>query len=113
MAENCLFCRIVAKEIPATVVAETDDALAIRDINPGAPVHVLVIPKKHVESLAMASDDGELGRLMSLAARVAESEGVAQSGYRAVINTRQDGGQTVDHLHVHVLGGRQMNWPPG
>jgi len=113
MADTCLFCRIVAREIPVTIVAETDDALAFRDINPAAPTHVLVIPKKHVESLALAADHGELGRLMSLAARVAESEGIADTGYRTVINTGHNGGQTVDHLHLHVLGGRRMTWPPG
>ena len=113
MPDDCLFCRIVARQIPAAIVAETDDAIAFRDINPAAPVHVLVIPKTHVDSLALAANDGELGRLVSLAARVAEGEGIADSGYRTVINTRQDGGQTVDHLHLHVLGGRTMAWPPG
>ncbi|MEO5903171.1 MAG: histidine triad nucleotide-binding protein [Gemmatimonadaceae bacterium] len=113
MPDTCLFCRIAAREIPAAIVAETDDALAFRDINPAAPVHVLVIPKNHVDSLAIAANDGELGRLMSLAARVAEREGIADSGYRTVINTRENGGQTVEHLHLHVLGGRRMTWPPG
>jgi len=108
-----LFCRIVAREIPATIVAETDDALAFRDITPAAPIHVLVIPKKHVDSLALATDEADLGHLMAFAATVAKQEGIAESGYRTVINTSQDGGQTVDHLHLHVLGGRRMTWPPG
>jgi histidine triad (HIT) family protein len=110
---DCLFCRIVAKEIPATVVAESDDALAFRDINPAAPVHVLVIPKAHHDSLAHAGDEALLGHLMAFAAKVAVQEGIRESGYRTVVNTGQNGGQTVDHLHIHVLGGRRMTWPPG
>lgn len=110
---DCLFCRIVAKEIPATIVAETDDALAFRDINPAAPVHVLAIPKTHYASLAHADDEALLGRLMAFAAKVAVQEGIAETGYRTVVNTGNNGGQTVDHLHVHVLGGRRMTWPPG
>lgn len=110
---DCLFCRIVAKEIPATIVAETDDALAFRDINPAAPVHVLVIPKAHYDSLAHADDEALLGHLMAFAAKVAIQEGIRDSGYRTVVNTRKNGGQTVDHLHLHVLGGRRMTWPPG
>ncbi|HZK79392.1 MAG TPA: histidine triad nucleotide-binding protein [Gemmatimonadaceae bacterium] len=113
MSDGCLFCRIVAREIPATIIAETDDALAFRDINPAAPVHFLVIPRKHVDSLAHATDEAVLGHLMAFAAKVAAQEGIDQSGYRTVINTRRDGGQTVDHLHLHVLGGRRMTWPPG
>lgn len=110
---DCLFCRIVAKEIPATVVAETDDALAFRDINPAAPVHVLVIPKTHYHSLAHADDEALLGHLMAFAAKAAVQEGIRDAGYRTVVNTGQNGGQTVDHLHIHVLGGRRMTWPPG
>jgi len=110
---DCLFCRIVAKEIPATIVAETDDALAFRDINPAAPVHVLVIPKTHHDSLAHAEDEQLLGHLMAFAAKVAIQEGIRDDGYRTVINTGRNGGQTVDHLHIHVLGGRRMTWPPG
>lgn len=113
MPDDCLFCRIVARTIPATIVGETDDALAFRDIDPAAPIHVLVIPKKHVDSLALATDEADLGHLMAFAASVAKQQGVAESGYRTVINTRKEGGQTVDHLHLHVIGGRQMHWPPG
>ncbi len=113
MPDACLFCRIVERTIPATIVGETEYALAFRDINPAAPIHVLVIPKKHVDSLAVATDDANLGHLMAFAASVAKQQGVAESGYRTVINTRKEGGQTVDHLHLHVIGGRQMHWPPG
>jgi histidine triad (HIT) family protein len=112
-SESCLFCRIVRGEIPARLVAETDRAIAFRDINPQAPVHVLVIPRRHVASLAEATDGEELGALVLLAARVAREEGLEAGGWRTVINTGADGGQTVHHLHLHVLGGRAMRWPPG
>lgn len=110
---DCLFCRIVRGEIPATVVAETEDALAFRDIDPKAPVHVLVIPKKHVPSLSDTDDVELIGRVMNLAAAVAKQEGIDETGYRTVVNTREAAGQTVHHLHAHVLGGRAMAWPPG
>ncbi|HEX2721534.1 MAG TPA: histidine triad nucleotide-binding protein [Gemmatimonadaceae bacterium] len=113
MAEACLFCRIASGEIPAKLVAETDDAVAFRDIDPKAPVHVLVVPRQHLTSLATAEDEELLGQLLMLAARVARSEGVSESGYRVVANTGADGGQSVDHLHIHVLGGRKLTWPPG
>ncbi len=113
MSEACLFCRIVRGEIPATVVASTNDALAIRDIDPKAPVHVLVLPREHVGSLNDAADPALVGRLVALGRDVARSLGVADTGYRLVINTNEHGGQTVNHLHVHVLGGRPMRWPPG
>jgi histidine triad (HIT) family protein len=111
--EPCIFCRIVAGTIPATLVGENEQALAFRDLHPQAPVHVLVIPRRHVGSLAAADDAAELGQLMALAADVARREGVAQSGYRVVTNIGADGGQTVGHLHLHVLGGRAFGWPPG
>ncbi|HMS03877.1 MAG TPA: histidine triad nucleotide-binding protein [Gemmatimonadaceae bacterium] len=110
---TCLFCRIVAGEIPAQLVAETPEALAFRDIAPKAPVHVLVIPRRHVASLATAADAAELGALTQLAARVAAQEGVAETRYRVVTNVGADGGQSVGHLHFHVLGGRALGWPPG
>ena len=110
---DCLFCRIVRGEIPATIVAETEDALAFRDIDPRAPVHVLVIPKKHVPSLSDTDDVQLIGRVMNLAAAVAKQEGIDETGYRTVVNTREAAGQTVHHLHAHVLGGRAMAWPPG
>ncbi len=109
----CLFCRIVAGEIPAIIIARNEHALAFRDIAPRAPVHVLVIPTRHIASLSEADDAAELGHLALLAAEVARLEGVAESGYRVVANTGADGGQTVHHLHLHVLGGRTMAWPPG
>lgn len=113
--ENCLFCKIVERAIAADIVYETDRVLAFRDIGPQAPTHVLVIPKEHIPSLEDTTDDqGPLLGEMLLAARdVARSEGVAEAGFRAVINTGVDGGQTVPHLHLHVLGGRGMRWPPG
>jgi len=113
MAADCLFCRIARKEIPANIVAETPDAVAFRDITPQAPLHVLVVPKMHVSSLNDATDERLLGRLHLLAAEVASNEGVAEAGYRVVVNTNLDGGQTVFHLHLHLLGGRRMTWPPG
>jgi histidine triad (HIT) family protein len=110
---DCLFCRIVRKEIPANLVAETDECLAFRDISPQAPVHVLVIPKAHVDSLAGVTDPLAAGRILLLAAEVARTLGVVESGYRVVFNTGADGGQTVPHLHAHLLAGRAMAWPPG
>ena len=114
MAE-CLFCAIVAGEIPATTVLETDRILAFRDVNPQAPTHVLVIPKEHypdVSALA-AADGGLLGEVITGVHRVAETEGVSESGYRVVFNTGADADQTVPHVHGHVLGGRSLTWPPG
>ncbi|MEO7503197.1 MAG: histidine triad nucleotide-binding protein [Gemmatimonadaceae bacterium] len=113
MPEKCLFCRIVNGDIPADIVAESDDAIVFRDISPKAPSHLLVIPRRHIDSLDDADDREELGELLRFAAEVARDEGLADSGYRVVINTNEDGGQTVRHLHLHVLGGRQMTWPPG
>ncbi|MDH3271173.1 MAG: histidine triad nucleotide-binding protein [Gemmatimonadota bacterium] len=111
----CLFCRIVEGEIPADVVHENERVLAFRDLDPKAPTHVLLIPKRHVASLAHAADDDVelLGALMLAARDVARSEGIADSGFRAVTNSGDDGGQTIHHLHVHVLGGRPLHWPPG
>lgn len=116
MADDaCLFCRIVEEAIPADVVHETDRVLAFRDIAPQAPTHVLVIPKGHITSLGTV-DDGDadlLGEIMLVARDVARAEGITESGFRVVANTGDDGGQAVQHLHVHVLGGRGMSWPPG
>ena len=109
----CLFCKIVAGEIPATIVAESDDALAFRDIAPQAPVHVLVIPKQHYASLAETPDGRAMAAISELAKRVARDLGVEHSGYRVVVNTGADGGQTVHHLHLHLLAGRALHWPPG
>ena len=113
MTDDCIFCRIVSREIPASLVAENEFAVAFRDLDPKAPTHLLVVPRRHIVSLADADDAAELGALMLLAAEVARSEGVAETGYRTVINTGANGGQSVFHLHAHVLGGRAMRWPPG
>lgn len=114
MTTDCLFCKIVAGTIPAKRVYEDDLSLAFADINPQAPVHVLVIPKEHIQSTAHATEEHAalLGHLLGNAARIAEEQHL-ERGYRIVINTGDDGGQTVDHLHLHVLGGRAMHWPPG
>jgi histidine triad (HIT) family protein len=111
--DSCLFCRIAAGEIPAPRVAETAEAIAIRDIAPQAPVHLLVIPRRHIGSLTDATDVAELGATVRLAAQVAVEAGLAHSGYRVVTNVGADGGQSVGHLHLHVLGGRALGWPPG
>ena len=110
----CLFCKIVAGEIPSKKVFEDDLTYAFRDINPQAPSHVLVVPRKHIASVAEASAEDQelLGHLHLVAARIAKSEGLTK-GFRTIMNTGPDGGQTVDHLHVHLLGGRAMVWPPG
>lgn len=113
VADDCLFCRIVRKEIPASVVDEDEHTVAFRDINPQAPVHILVIPKRHVASLNDASDATLLGRLQLKAAELARKEGLGERGYRTVLNTNADAGQTVFHIHLHLLGGRRMGWPPG
>jgi histidine triad (HIT) family protein len=112
---DCIFCRIVAGEIPATIVARNADAVAFRDLSPQAPTHLLVVPVAHHDSAATAGggDPAVLGAVVALAVRVAAELGVAQSGYRMVVNTGRDGGQTVEHLHLHLLAGRQMHWPPG
>jgi histidine triad (HIT) family protein len=111
---DCLFCKIAAGTIPVEPVFEDEEVLAFPDIHPQAPVHVLVIPKRHIASHAHATaeDAPMLGRLLAAAGQVAQRQGL-QKGYRLVVNTGPDGGQTVEHLHVHVLGGRQMTWPPG
>jgi histidine triad (HIT) family protein len=113
MSGGCIFCKIVAGEIPANVVKRADGLLAFTDLNPQAPTHVLVIPTTHVGSLNDAKDVATLGRLLSFAREIAHDAGIATKGYRVVLNTNPDGGQTVFHLHLHVLGGRAMHWPPG
>ena len=115
MSEKTLFEKICDKEIPATIVYEDERCVVFRDISPKAPLHILVIPRKAIPRVAMATEEDEalLGHLLLTAAKVARSEGVADSGYRLVINNGKDGGEAVPHLHVHLLGGRQMEWPPG
>lgn len=112
---DCLFCKIVAEEVPATKVRETERTVAFRDINPQAPTHVLVIPKDHHQNVAeLASADGDLlAEMLREAHAVAEGDGVVDTGYRLVFNTGPGAGQTVQHVHAHVLGGRSLNWPPG
>ncbi len=113
MPNDCVFCKIVQGDIPAAIVAENDSAIAFRDLDPQAPVHILVVPREHIPSLNNAQNGRVLGDVMSLSAEVARQEGISENGYRTVINTGHDGGQSVDHLHAHVLGGRKMAWPPG
>lgn len=113
MADECLFCRIVRGEVPAKLVFEDEHCIALRDINPQAPTHVLVVPREHVESLDRTHDAALVGRLLVAAAEIARREHVAESGYRTVINTNRAAGQTVFHLHAHMLGGRALGWPPG
>jgi histidine triad (HIT) family protein len=112
---DCLFCKIGSGQIPVKVVLQDDEVLAFDDINPQAPVHVLVIPKRHVVDLneAGAGDRALLASLLDAATQVAKKKGIAEAGYRVVANQGRDGGQTVFHLHLHVLGGRHMAWPPG
>jgi len=112
---ECLFCRIIRREIPASIVYEDDRVLAFNDINPQAPLHALVIPKRHIESLnALApEDDALVGELARRAAAIARDKGFAERGFRTVFNTNADAGQTVFHIHLHLLAGRGLTWPPG
>ena len=113
--DDCLFCRIISGQLPSTKVHEDDHVVAIRDIAPRAPTHILLMPKEHIASAAdLTREHGPLlGRLFETAASIARSEGIAEQGYRLVTNVGPWGGQTVDHLHVHLMGGRSMTWPPG
>ena len=113
MPDECLFCRIVRGEIPATIVAETPECVAFRDIDPKAPTHIVVVPRAHIRSLSDVEDPLIVGQMARLATELAKSEGVSESGFRVVVNTNRDAGQTVFHLHMHLLGGRRMGWPPG
>jgi histidine triad (HIT) family protein len=115
LAAQCLFCKIIRREIPADIVYEDDYALAFRDIRPVAPVHALVIPKVHIESVTVATAEHSeiLGRTLLAAGEVARKLGVVDGGYRLVVNNGADAGQSVFHIHVHVLGGRGLAWPPG
>ncbi len=112
---NCIFCKIAAKQIPAQIAYEDDEALAFHDLSPQAPVHLLVIPKRHIANVALAeeSDAPLLGLLVRAAAHAARTLGITDSGFRVVANVGPDAGQSVDHLHLHVLGGRHLSWPPG
>ena len=112
---DCLFCKIVSREIASSIVYEDDRVLAFNDINPQAPTHVLVVPKRHIASLndLTAGDDQIVGELARRAAAIAKERGIAAGGYRTIFNTNRDAGQTVFHIHLHLLGGRSMHWPPG
>ena len=112
---DCLFCKIIRREIPGKIVFEDDELLAFEDINPQAPTHVLVIPKRHIDSLNVldTADDRIVGTMVRRAAAIAKDRGISAGGYRTVFNTNRDAGQTVFHIHLHLLGGRAMAWPPG
>ncbi len=110
---DCLFCKMVAGEIKPDIVYQDETVLAFRDVNPQAPVHILIIPKKHVETLNDLEDSVLAGHLLKTAVNLAKQEGLAEDGYRTVFNCNKNGGQEVFHLHMHLLGGRQMSWPPG
>ncbi len=112
---DCIFCKIVAKEIPADIVYTDDQVLAFRDISPQAPTHILVIPREHIASVNDLSEDhaSMVSRLILVAKELAAEDGLAESGYRLVLNTGPDGGQAVSHIHLHLFGGRPMAWPPG
>jgi histidine triad (HIT) family protein len=115
MSAACLFCKIVKREIPASIVYEDDRVIAFNDINPQAPTHVLVVPKRHIPSLndMTPEDDGIVGEVVRRAAAIAAERGISAGGYRTVFNTNRDAGQTVFHIHLHLIGGRSLGWPPG
>ena len=112
---DCLFCKMVSGEIKPDTVMETEDVLAFRDISPQAPTHILIIPKKHISTINDITDEDTeiMGKLYQVAKEIAAQEGLADPGYRTVMNCNSDGGQAVYHIHLHLLGGRQMGWPPG
>ena len=112
---DCLFCKIISKEIPSDCVYENENIYAFRDINPQAPVHILIIPKTHISTINDVDDNQKLlvGEIFLTSKKLAEKEGIAENGYRTVFNCNKNGGQQVYHIHLHLLGGRQMTWPPG
>lgn len=113
--ENCIFCKIISREIPSSIVFEDESIVAFNDINPKAPIHILLIPKEHFDSINDIPEEKKyiLSDLILKARQIAKEKGIAANGYRLVFNTGQDSGQEVSHLHLHLLGGRKMNWPPG
>jgi histidine triad (HIT) family protein len=110
---DCLFCKMVAGEIKPDIVFEDDNILAFRDVSPQAPVHILIIPKQHIPTLNHLDDTSLAGQILQTAIKLAEQEGLSEEGYRTVFNCNRNGGQAVYHLHLHLLGGRRMHWPPG
>lgn len=112
---NCLFCKILSGDIPADIVYESETAIAFRDINPQAPTHLLIIPRKHIATINDIAEEDEalVGSLYSAAREIAAAEGIAEDGFRAVMNCNEGAGQTVFHIHLHLLGGRPLTWPPG
>jgi histidine triad (HIT) family protein len=112
---DCLFCKVAEGAIPATLVFKDEELIAFRDIHPQAPTHMLIIPKQHIPTLNEAQDEDQilLGKMILRAKKLAQTEGLSENGYRLVFNTNSNGGQTVYHIHLHLLGGRQMTWPPG
>lgn len=115
IAEDCLFCRILSGDIPAEIIHESDTAIAFRDINPQAPTHVLIIPRRHIATIndLEPGDEPVIGSLYLAAKQIAAEEGLAEDGYRVVMNCNEGAGQSVFHLHLHLLGGRRLHWPPG
>lgn len=115
MQHDCIFCKIVNKEIPANIIYEDEHVIAFPDIKPAAPVHILVIPKRHIDSLVetCSEDASLLGYIMTTIPQIADKLGMSEDGFRTVVNTKDNGGQTVYHIHFHVLGGKFMTWPPG
>lgn len=117
LSMNCIFCRIVEKKIPSKVVYEDKDVFAFEDINPQAPIHILIVPKKHISTIleleAGEGDNELIGQLFQVANKIARGKGIAQKGFRLVMNCNPESGQTIYHLHLHLLGGRIMRWPPG
>ncbi|HEY65915.1 MAG TPA: histidine triad nucleotide-binding protein [Caldilineae bacterium] len=115
MRDDCIFCRIVRQEAHGDIVYQDEEITAFRDINPKAPVHILIVPNRHIPGVfaLQPGDESVVGRLFLVARQLAEQEGIAQSGYRLVLNSGPQGGQSVYHLHLHLLGGRPMRWPPG
>ena len=113
MTADCVFCGIAGGSVPAKLVHQDERCVAFPDLNPVAPLHVLVIPREHIDSLAQAADEALTGQLFHVAARIAAEQGHAESGYRVVTNIGRDGGQSVRHLHIHLLAGRRFGWPPG
>lgn len=111
MAENCIFCRIIKGEIPAEKVYEDEKMIAFYDVSPAAPVHILLLPKVHAENI-LAADPGIVAHILGKAGCIAEQAGIKESGFRIVINTGREGGQTVPHLHIHLIGGKELGWPP-